>query len=70
MYRRAQRELENEKVYFDQKLSDYQESKEPKKLLAERTAKIAMGVHEKWEGLVPDALGLQKAAKVLNDESN
>ncbi len=53
-YRRAQRELENEKVKFDNELSPYDETDVKEKILVERTAKIAMSVHETWEALVPN----------------
>jgi hypothetical protein len=58
VYRRAQRELEHEKVLFDNALLDYGSSQEPQKLLVERTAEIAMRVHDQWEKLVPETSGL------------
>jgi hypothetical protein len=62
IYRRAQRELEDEKVKFDHSLEHYSDAGNKNKILAERTAKIAMHVHERWEGLVPDSAGLGKLA--------
>jgi hypothetical protein len=58
IYRRAQRELEDEKVKFDNMLAHYGSAENRDKLLAERTAKIAMSVHERWEGLIPDTAAL------------
>lgn len=58
IYRTAQRELEDEKVKFDNELAEYADTKAKAKLLAERTASIAMGVHRKWEGIVPDSSSL------------
>lgn len=58
IYRRAQRELEDEKVKFDNLLDQYAEDEDPRKRLAKRTSEIAMYVHERWEGLVPDSAGL------------
>ena len=58
IYRTAQRELEDEKVKFDHDLNEYDGSLDKLKLLAERTAKIAMGVHRQWEGIVPDSSSL------------
>lgn len=67
IYRRAQRELEREKSYFDFKLSEYATSNEPEKMLAQRVSDIAFTVHEQWEGLVPesDALVSNRAANSL-----
>lgn len=63
IYRRAQRELEREKSFFDFKLGEYEASPEPEKLLAQKASDIAFAVHEQWEGLVPepDALVASKA---------
>jgi len=54
IYRRAQRELEREKVAHDFMLGDYEAVADRDKLLAERVSAIAFGVHEQWEGLVPE----------------
>lgn len=64
IYRRAQRELEDEKVKFDNSLAHYAKIEDKNKLLAERTARIAMNVHERWEGLVPDSSGLGMITKM------
>lgn len=66
LYRRAQRELEDEKVQFENKMGSYEEHEHPDKLLAMKTAKIAMGVHLAWENLVPTPQGLAGA----NSESS
>ena len=54
IYRRGQRQLEQEKTKFDFKLEDYGQHADPEKLLAQRITMIEWDVHEKWEGLVPD----------------
>jgi hypothetical protein len=55
LYRRAQRQLEHEKVLFDNSIGKYEGAVDSKKLLAESTANIALAVHEQWESLVPDS---------------
>ncbi|MBY5503441.1 DUF4231 domain-containing protein [Rhizobium leguminosarum] len=54
LYRRAQRELEREKSYYDFKIGPYADAINPEQLLAGKIADIAFGVHEQWEGLVPE----------------
>ncbi|MGE0023506.1 MAG: DUF4231 domain-containing protein [Hyphomicrobium sp.] len=54
IYRRAQRELEREKVAHDFLLGEYESAPDRDKLLAERISAIAFDVHERWEGLVPE----------------
>ena len=54
IYRRAQRELEREKVSFDFGLNDYADEPGREKLLEKKVAGIAFHVHEQWEGLVPE----------------
>ena len=55
IYRRAQRELEREKVSYDFGLRQYQEGGNKEGILAKRVSEIAFGVHEQWEGLVPES---------------
>lgn len=54
IYRRAQRELEREKINYDFKLHDFKVTDTPDGLLASKVSDIAFRVHEQWEGLVPE----------------
>lgn len=54
IYRRAQRELEREKASYDFNLNQYHDAADKDRILAERVSEIAFGVHEQWEGLVPE----------------
>lgn len=63
IYRRAQRELEDEKIRHDNNLSDYSTSENKEKLLVERTADITISLHDRWEALVPDGAKLGRLAR-------
>lgn len=54
LYRRAQRELEEQKANYDFKDQDFSDSVDPDKLLARKVTHIARWVHDSWEGLVPE----------------
>lgn len=54
IYRRAQRELEREKSFYDFGLHDYEDADQRDKVLARRVSEIAFETHERWEGLVPE----------------
>ncbi|MFT4131926.1 DUF4231 domain-containing protein [Labrys sp. (in: a-proteobacteria)] len=54
LYRRAQRELEEQKANYDFKNADFAEALEPDKLLARKVTHVARWVHDSWEGLVPE----------------
>lgn len=54
LYRRAQRELEEQKANYDFKDEDFADSVEPDKLLARKVTHVARWVHDSWEGLVPE----------------
>ncbi len=54
LYRSAQRHLEHERTQHRYKLGEYEQAADPAKLLAANSAKIAIDVHYRWEGLVPD----------------
>lgn len=54
LYRRAQRELEEQKANFDFKDGDFADSEEADKLLARKVTQTARWVHDSWEGLVPE----------------
>lgn len=54
LYRRAQRELEEEKANYDFKNGDFADTTEPDKLLAQKVTRVARWVHDSWEGLVPE----------------
>jgi hypothetical protein len=60
IYRRAQRELEREKIAYDWKLGEFGDPSERDKLLASKVSEIAFRVHEQWEGLVPEPDALVK----------
>lgn len=66
LYRQAQRRLEDEQVKYRYKIPPFDAGSDPDKLLASNTAAIALEVHYKWEGLVPDpdALGTVTPALV------
>jgi hypothetical protein len=54
LYRRAQRELEEQKANYDFKDGDFGDAAEPDKLLARKVTHVARWVHDSWEGLVPE----------------
>lgn len=54
LYRRAQRELEEQKANYDFKDGDFIDAAEADKLLARKVTQIARWVHDSWEGLVPE----------------
>jgi hypothetical protein len=54
IYRRAQRELEREKIAYNFGLDEYAQAPDRDKLLASKVSAIAFRVHEQWEGLVPE----------------
>jgi hypothetical protein len=54
LYRRAQRELEEQKANYDFKDGEFANSVEPDKLLARKVTYVARWVHDSWEGLVPE----------------
>jgi hypothetical protein len=64
LYRQAQRRLEDEQIRHRYRVAPYERSKNPDKLLVSNTASIALEVHYKWEGFVPDpdALGFAPMA--------
>jgi hypothetical protein len=64
LYRQAQRRLEDEQIKHRYKIETYDKTHDPDKLLATRTAAIALDVHYKWEGFVPDpdAIGTVSAS--------
>jgi hypothetical protein len=59
LYRQAQRRLEDQQIKHRYGIEPYNGAPDPDKLLAAETAAIALDVHYKWEGFVPDpdALG-------------
>jgi len=61
LYRTMQRQLENELNGFEFLISDYRESTEPEKLLAERTAVICANAHQLWVPLIPSPDSLASA---------
>ena len=68
LYRRAQRELEEQKANYDFKDEDFADAEEPDKLLARKVTHVARWVHNSWEGLVPepDMLSGENGNKVLD----
>jgi len=54
LYRRAQRDLEEQKANYDFKDGDFAPAAEPDKLLARKVTHVARWVHDSWEGLVPE----------------
>jgi hypothetical protein len=64
LYRQAQRRLEDQQIKHRYGIEPYNNAPDPDKLLAAETAAIALDVHYKWEGVVPDtdALGMVSAA--------
>jgi hypothetical protein len=54
IYRRAQRELEREKIAYDFGLGVFGDAADRDTLLASKVSEIAFSVHEQWEGLVPE----------------
>lgn len=59
MYRTAQRELEDHLTRHRFALAPYEEAGAPDKMLAERVAEIALGLHYQWVPLVPNPDGLR-----------
>jgi SMODS and SLOG-associating 2TM effector domain 1 len=59
MYRTAQRELEDQQTRHRFALSPYEGVAAPDKMLAERVAEIALGLHHQWVPLVPNPDGLR-----------
>lgn len=53
IYRRAQRELEREKIDYDFRLADFENANDPDKLLACKVSKVCIDLHYQWEGLIP-----------------
>lgn len=66
LYRRAQRELEEQKANYDFKDEDFADATEPDKLLARKVTHVTRWVHDSWEGLIPepDMLAGKKGNKV------
>jgi len=54
LYRRAQRDLEEQKANYDFKDDEFASAAGPDKLLARKVTHVARWVHDSWEGLVPD----------------
>ncbi len=54
LYRRAQRDLEEEKANYDFKDGDFSLATDPDTLLARKVTHVARWVHDSWEGLVPE----------------
>lgn len=54
LYRRAQRELEREKIACDFGLHDFETCNDRGKLLAQKVADIVFNIHERWEPLMPE----------------
>lgn len=54
LYRRAQRELEEQKANYDFKDHDFADAAEPDKLLARKVTHVTRWVHDSWEGLIPE----------------
>ncbi|MFB0692153.1 DUF4231 domain-containing protein [Agrobacterium pusense] len=54
LYRRAQRELEEQKANYDFGDADFADTSDPNKLLARKVTHVTRWVHESWEGLVPE----------------
>jgi hypothetical protein len=54
LYRRAQRELEEQKANYDFKNQDFADAAEPDKLLARKVTHVTRWVHDSWEGLIPE----------------
>lgn len=59
IYRRAQRELEHEKIMHDNAIEHYSGHTSHSKFLAERITQISLGAHEAWEAAVPDSEALK-----------
>lgn len=69
LYRRAQRELEEQKANFDFKDGDFADTAEGDRLLARKVTHIARWVHDSWEGLVPEPEMLaNERAKKISDK--
>ena len=54
LYRRAQRELEEQKANYDFKDGDFADAADPDKLLARKVTHVARWVHDSREGLIPE----------------
>jgi hypothetical protein len=59
MYRTAQRELEDQQTRHRFALAPYEGAADPDKMLAERVAEIALGLHHQWVSMVPNPDGLR-----------
>lgn len=72
LYRRAQRELEEQKANFDFRDGDFVDAAEVDKLLARKVTQIARWVHDSWEGLVPEPemLASGQSKKVADKRKN
>lgn len=70
LYRRAQRELEEQKANYDFKDGDFASEADPDKLLARKITHVARWVHDSWEGLVPEPemLSNKHVSKFPNDQ--
>jgi|SRR5665213_1221099 len=77
LYRQAQRRLEDQQVKHRYRIKPYDKTSDRDKLLASETAAIALEVHYKWEGFVPDpdalgtiSTGASKARRSRSKRSN
>jgi hypothetical protein len=62
LYRGAQREIEDEQIKHRFRVAQYSAIPTADDLLVERVAAIALGLHQKWEPLVPNPEALRGAA--------
>lgn len=72
LYRRAQRELEEQKANYDFKDEEFADAAEPDKLLARKVTHVARWVHDSWEGLIPepDMLAGESRNKLLDKRTD
>ena len=69
LYRRAQRELEEQKANYDFKDGEFADSPDADQLLARKVTSVSRWVHDSWEGLVPEPEMLSTGTeKKLPDE--
>ncbi|MFQ3252307.1 MAG: hypothetical protein ACI9U6_000584 [Loktanella salsilacus] len=54
LYRRAQRELEEQKANYDFQDDDFADADDRDKLLARKVTNVSRWVHDSWEGLIPE----------------
>lgn len=54
LYRRAQRELEEQKANYDFNDGEFEDCPDRDKLLSRKVTQVARWVHDSWEGLVPE----------------